>query len=315
MDTSSHDSHSNRNDDARSKVQSQRSQASSLGELKYSENPNIKDIEKLVADFSKNAFVQLNPKLREQPRFIREINQKDEPDPLGKSKTSSKSVDSSIKVANGRKEIKGRKPAKSRSINKKDNNEIGTTNNSKESLDRNDANDTDNHEKLFNTSHYDFNLNESSAENNPSTADTSALNVGIDDPDVNIRLWSDIDTLDDVKKLADQEIVKDGFPAGFEDKIVKMRVGHAQLLSLMKDRNAALAKKQLPQYTRNRQAGNTIEPQDMLADRESHDKGELPMLTAYFELPEDNNGTDDVANEQKYVEKLESILYQIKDET
>ncbi|CAI4055775.1 hypothetical protein SKDZ_02G3030 [Saccharomyces kudriavzevii ZP591] len=52
--------------------------------------------------------------------------------------------------------------------------------------------------------------------------------------------WSEIDTLDDVKKMAKEPIINDGFPLDFEDKLTQMRRSHAQLLRLMRERNQRL---------------------------------------------------------------------------
>ncbi|CAI4037431.1 hypothetical protein SMKI_02G3060 [Saccharomyces mikatae IFO 1815] len=52
--------------------------------------------------------------------------------------------------------------------------------------------------------------------------------------------WSEIDTLDDVKKMAKEPIINDGFPTDFEDSLTKMRRSHAQLLRLMRERNQRL---------------------------------------------------------------------------
>ncbi|CAI4060178.1 hypothetical protein SUVZ_04G4080 [Saccharomyces uvarum] len=52
--------------------------------------------------------------------------------------------------------------------------------------------------------------------------------------------WSEIDTLDDVKNMAKEPIINDGFPQDFENRIMKMRRSHAQLLRVMRERNERL---------------------------------------------------------------------------
>ncbi|CCD24972.1 uncharacterized protein NDAI_0E01560 [Naumovozyma dairenensis CBS 421] len=54
-------------------------------------------------------------------------------------------------------------------------------------------------------------------------------------------VWSDIDTLDDVKKMA-QDYKGDGFPSNFESNLDQMRRSNAKLLTAMRDRNERLQK-------------------------------------------------------------------------
>ncbi|CAR25991.1 ZYRO0A13024p [Zygosaccharomyces rouxii] len=54
------------------------------------------------------------------------------------------------------------------------------------------------------------------------------------------RLWTQIDALDDVKKLASSMNLYDGFPPGFEEQLSKLREAHSQLLTMMRDRDALL---------------------------------------------------------------------------
>lgn len=54
------------------------------------------------------------------------------------------------------------------------------------------------------------------------------------------RLWTEIDALDDVKRLAKEVNLYEGFPSGFEEELSKIRVSHAHLLRAMRDRNARI---------------------------------------------------------------------------
>lgn len=54
------------------------------------------------------------------------------------------------------------------------------------------------------------------------------------------RLWTEIDALDDVKRLAQDVNLYDGFPPGFEDQLAKIRDSHAHLLKAMRDRNVRI---------------------------------------------------------------------------
>lgn len=69
--------------------------------------------------------------------------------------------------------------------------------------------------------------------------------------------WSEIDTLDDVKKMAKEPIVNDGFPLDFENDLTQMRRSHAQLLRLMRERNQRLKYTKLDSPPRNDQHGTT----------------------------------------------------------
>ncbi|CCC68303.1 hypothetical protein NCAS_0B02190 [Naumovozyma castellii] len=60
--------------------------------------------------------------------------------------------------------------------------------------------------------------------------------------DTNVdRVWSDIDTLDDVKKMA-LEDKTDGFPLDFESRLTQVRRSNVDLLVAMRSRNERLAK-------------------------------------------------------------------------
>ncbi|GAV51988.1 hypothetical protein ZYGR_0AF04600 [Zygosaccharomyces rouxii] len=54
------------------------------------------------------------------------------------------------------------------------------------------------------------------------------------------KLWTQIDALDDVKKLASSVNLYESFPPGFEEQLSKLRQAHSQLLSMMRDRDALL---------------------------------------------------------------------------
>lgn len=54
------------------------------------------------------------------------------------------------------------------------------------------------------------------------------------------RLWTEIDALDDVKRLAQDVNLYEGFPPGFEEQLTKIRESHAHLLKAMRDRNARI---------------------------------------------------------------------------
>ncbi|KAH3902201.1 DUF5315 domain-containing protein SCDLUD_002016 [Saccharomycodes ludwigii] len=49
------------------------------------------------------------------------------------------------------------------------------------------------------------------------------------------KLWSDIDVLDDVKKLSKQEDKNGGFPSNFEQELLKLRQAHVLLLKTLKN--------------------------------------------------------------------------------
>lgn len=63
------------------------------------------------------------------------------------------------------------------------------------------------------------------------------------------RLWTDIDALDDVKKLAHDINLYEGFPVGFEEQLEKMRESHAHLLKAMRDRNAKIEEEKRHEIT------------------------------------------------------------------
>lgn len=63
------------------------------------------------------------------------------------------------------------------------------------------------------------------------------------------RLWTEIDALDDVKKLAHDINLYEGFPLGFEEQLEKMRESHAHLLKAMRDRNAKLEEEKRHEIT------------------------------------------------------------------
>lgn len=56
------------------------------------------------------------------------------------------------------------------------------------------------------------------------------------------KLWTQIDALDDVKKLANNSNLYENFPPGFEQQLSKLRHTHSQLLSMIRDRDALLEK-------------------------------------------------------------------------
>ncbi|SCU91786.1 LAMI_0E07250g1_1 [Lachancea mirantina] len=50
------------------------------------------------------------------------------------------------------------------------------------------------------------------------------------------KLWSEIDVLDDLKRMAREEDPYEGFPPGFEAQLKKLRSAHIALLQTMKKR-------------------------------------------------------------------------------
>lgn len=54
------------------------------------------------------------------------------------------------------------------------------------------------------------------------------------------KLWTQIDALDDVKKLASNVDLYENFSPGFEEQLTKLRQAHSQLLSMIRDRDALL---------------------------------------------------------------------------
>lgn len=54
------------------------------------------------------------------------------------------------------------------------------------------------------------------------------------------KLWTQIDALDDVKKLASNVDLYENFSPGFEEQLSKLRQAHSQLLSMIRDRDALL---------------------------------------------------------------------------
>ncbi|SCU88051.1 LAFA_0E10418g1_1 [Lachancea sp. 'fantastica'] len=50
------------------------------------------------------------------------------------------------------------------------------------------------------------------------------------------RLWTQIDVLDDVRRMAREKDTSDGFPAGFEPQLKQLREAHVKLLNTMKTR-------------------------------------------------------------------------------
>lgn len=54
------------------------------------------------------------------------------------------------------------------------------------------------------------------------------------------KLWTEIDALDDVKRLASSENMFAGFPAGFEEKLERLRKAHSHLLRTMRERDAVM---------------------------------------------------------------------------
>lgn len=63
------------------------------------------------------------------------------------------------------------------------------------------------------------------------------------------RLWTEIDALDDVKRLAQEVNLYDGFPPGFEEQLIKIRESHAHLLKAMRDRNARIEEERRHEIT------------------------------------------------------------------
>ncbi|CDH12770.1 uncharacterized protein ZBAI_04556 [Zygosaccharomyces bailii ISA1307] len=54
------------------------------------------------------------------------------------------------------------------------------------------------------------------------------------------KLWTEIDALDDVKKLASSENMYEGFPSDFEEQLEKLRSAHSHLLKTMRERDVLL---------------------------------------------------------------------------
>ncbi|CCE65523.1 hypothetical protein TPHA_0L01700 [Tetrapisispora phaffii CBS 4417] len=58
------------------------------------------------------------------------------------------------------------------------------------------------------------------------------------------KLWSEIDALDDVKKLANEDGQFNGFSSGANIQLEKIKDTHMKLLQLMKERNARIEEKE-----------------------------------------------------------------------
>ncbi|CEP61908.1 DUF5315 domain-containing protein LALA0_S04e03400g [Lachancea lanzarotensis] len=53
------------------------------------------------------------------------------------------------------------------------------------------------------------------------------------------KLWTQIDVLDDVRRMAREKDASGGFPAGFEPQLKELRKAHVKLLHTMKTRRDA----------------------------------------------------------------------------
>lgn len=58
--------------------------------------------------------------------------------------------------------------------------------------------------------------------------------------DTQERLRSQLDVLQEVKKVADHENIYDGFPVGLETKLVSLRNAHSKLLQMLRERTAKI---------------------------------------------------------------------------
>ncbi|QLQ79454.1 hypothetical protein HG537_0C01010 [Torulaspora globosa] len=63
------------------------------------------------------------------------------------------------------------------------------------------------------------------------------------------RLWTEIDALDDVKRLAKDVNLYEEFPPDFEQELTKIRASHAHLLKAMRDRKARVEEERRHQIT------------------------------------------------------------------
>lgn len=63
------------------------------------------------------------------------------------------------------------------------------------------------------------------------------------------RLWTEIDALDDVKRLARDVNLYEGFPPDFEEGLTKVRASHAHLLKAMRDRNTRIEEERRHEIT------------------------------------------------------------------
>ncbi|AET40896.1 DUF5315 domain-containing protein Ecym_7040 [Eremothecium cymbalariae DBVPG len=52
------------------------------------------------------------------------------------------------------------------------------------------------------------------------------------------KLWTEIDVLDDVKRMAEDRKLFNGFPEGFESHLENIRKSHATLLNALKNTSA-----------------------------------------------------------------------------
>lgn len=66
----------------------------------------------------------------------------------------------------------------------------------------------------------------------PATVDGIAMKPNISYQD---KLWTEIDVLDDVKRMANENNLYNGFPPDFENQLGQLRRAHVSLLQTMKE--------------------------------------------------------------------------------
>ncbi|QLL32578.1 hypothetical protein HG536_0D01000 [Torulaspora globosa] len=111
------------------------------------------------------------------------------------------------------------------------------------------------------------------------------------------RLWTEIDALDDVKRLANDVNLYEEFPPDFEQELTKIRASHAHLLKAMRDRKARVEEERRHQITTK-------------TDSRANIAGETTTATAGTagntsgRINQDYMGATVKADEDKYVQEM-----------
>lgn len=176
------------------------------------------------------------------------------------------------------------------------------------------------------------NLNDDN-ENN-STRLVSKPNVDSQD-----KLWTEIDALDDVKKLAAETNLYDGFSPEFEDQLKKVRESHTKLLQVMKNRHARLEEMQRHEVNEALIDKQNVETQTSDSEVISGDniKGDAVPAKSNLEPAANNENTDanlknyhptanptfadyirpadegmDIIEEDKYIQEMVEIIRELR---
>lgn len=108
------------------------------------------------------------------------------------------------------------------------------------------------------------------------------------------RLWTEIDALDDVKRLAKDVNLYEEFPPDFEQELTKIRASHAHLLKAMRNRKARVEEERRLQVTSKTDSRGNVATETTTASA-----GRTPTR-----IDQDYMGATVKADEDKYIQDM-----------